>query len=81
MCCCPLDILWVSGSSSTVGKGFVSDEEHFLEAATGVLRSIMDKLVSLREPQVSTSFTFLGYCLKESFLKNAGTCRPNGVLD
>ena len=46
-----------------LGKGFVCDEEDFLEAATGVLRSIMEKLVSLQEPQVSTSFT------NESFLK------------
>lgn len=50
-------------SSSALGKGFVCDEEDFLEAATGVLRSIMDKLVSLQEAQVSTSFT------KESFIK------------
>ena len=49
--------------SSVLGKGFVCDEEDFLEAATGVLRSIMDKLVSLQEPQVSTSF------MKESLLK------------
>ena len=55
--------LLVFGSSSASGKGFVCDEEDFLEAATGVLRSIMEKLVSLQEPQVSTSFT------NKSFLK------------
>ena len=40
----------------TPAKGFVSDEEDFLEAATGVLRSIMDKMASLREPQVSNLY-------------------------
>ncbi|CAH3198950.1 unnamed protein product, partial [Porites evermanni] len=34
-------------------RGFVYHEEDFLEAATGVLRSVIDKLVSLQEPQVS----------------------------
>lgn len=49
-----LDISWVfTVFFPILGKVFVSDEEDFLEAATGVLRSIMDKLASLREPQVS----------------------------
>lgn len=33
---------------------FVTNEEDFLEAATGVLRSVMDKLASLQEPQCIT---------------------------
>lgn len=50
--------LWSSLFSltfATESKGFVCDEEDFLEAATGVLRSIMDKLVSLKEPQCITA--------------------------
>ena len=39
--------------SLTLARGFVYHEEDFLEAATGVLRSVIDKLVSLQEPQVS----------------------------
>lgn len=39
--------------SWTTAKIFVCHKEDFLEAATGVLRSVMDKLVSLQEPQVS----------------------------
>lgn len=36
-------------------KVFVSHEEDFLEAATGVLRSIMDKMSSVQEPQCITA--------------------------
>lgn len=39
--------------SLTLAREFVYHEEDFLEAATGVLRSVIDKLVSLQEPQVS----------------------------
>lgn len=39
----------------TKTKIFVCHKEDFLEAATGVLRSVMDKLVSLQEPQCITS--------------------------
>ncbi|CAH3041885.1 unnamed protein product [Pocillopora meandrina] len=40
---------------TTDTKVFVSREEDFLEAATGVLRSIMDKMSSLKEPQCITT--------------------------
>ena len=39
--------------SLTLARRFVYHEEDFLEAATGVLRSVIDKLVLLQEPQVS----------------------------
>ena len=39
--------------SLTLTRVFVYHEEDFLEVATGVLRSVIDKLVSLQEPQVS----------------------------
>lgn len=40
---------------TTDTKVFVSREEDFLEAATGVLRSIMDKMSSVKEPQCITT--------------------------
>lgn len=40
---------------TTDTKIFVSREEDFLEAATGVLRSIMDKMSSVKEPQCITT--------------------------
>lgn len=40
---------------TTDTKVFVSREEDFLEAATGVLRSIMDKMSSVKEPQCITN--------------------------
>ena len=39
--------------SLTLARGFVYHEEDFLEAAAGVPRSVIEKLVSLQEPQVS----------------------------
>ena len=63
--------------SLTLARRFVYHEEDFLEAATGVLRSVIDKLVSLQEPQVSyqSFFYVLGLaCLGLTrFLKR--TCR------
>ena len=42
--------------SLTLARGFVYHEEDFLEAATGVLRSVIDKLVSLQEPRAQVSY-------------------------
>ncbi|KAM7444782.1 hypothetical protein ABFA07_006579 [Porites harrisoni] len=50
--------LWCSLFTLTFAsetRGFVYHEEDFLEAATGVLRSVIDKLVSLQEPQCITA--------------------------
>ena len=48
--------------SLTLARGFVYYEEDFLEVATGVLRSVIEKLVSLQETQVSY-YSFFFYVL------------------